>query len=79
MTGYVSNHTSFIDLVATATSSVAVISSTTIEGSPGARTYSITGENLEVAINDSSTTYYVSVNALGVNEMANTTAPTMGV
>ena len=79
VTGYVSNHTSFIDLVATATSSVAVISSTTIEGSPGARTYSITSENLEVAINDSSTTYYVSVNALGVNEMANTTAPTMGV
>jgi|TARA_R110001599_G_scaffold323989_1_gene535690 hypothetical protein len=72
-----SNH-SFMDVVASATGSFAVISSTTIEGSPGARTYSYASESLKVAINDSSTTYYVSVNALGTNEMANSTTPTIG-
>ena len=70
--------TGFVDIIVTSAGAVAVVSSTTTKGSPGARTYSVSSENIKLAINDSSETYHINVNGLGANDLASGSTPTIG-
>jgi len=70
--------TGFVDIIVTSAGAVAVVSSTTTKGSPGARTYSVVSENIKLAINDSSETYHININGLGTNGLASGSTPTIG-
>jgi len=74
---YASNR--FTDLIMlSGPGSVSVLHTLNKQGSPGARTYSKSGENSFIAINDSSNNYNVSLTGMGANELAYTTDPALG-
>jgi len=70
--------TGFVDIIVTSAGGLGVVSSTTTKGSPGARSYTVSAENIKLAINDSSCTYLISISGLGTNDLGSGTTPSIG-
>lgn len=73
------NSNRFSDIILTSGSgSITVISGNNKQGSPGARTYSKSGENMKLAVNDSSNSYNITITGMGASELGFGTSPSIG-
>ena len=68
----------FVDIVVYARGKVAVASSTTTDGSPPARSYAVTSENVTIAMSDSSLGWTINYHRFGVNEQSKDATPNVG-